>query len=154
REEIVLAYVELATNLAPGLAHAIVGAPGVLLVFALGEHATWRLLASRPSERNHVPFGQPGPPVCRDELQAVLDDLGTDARITGLAWSARYALQHRLADRLRQDGLFLVGDAAHAYSPATGQGMNTGIQDALNLGWKVAFAHAATDRTALLDSYE
>jgi hypothetical protein len=50
--------------------------------------------------------------------------------------------------------LFLAGDAAHVFSPATGQGMNTGIQDALNLGWKLAFADTATDSIALLDSYE
>jgi len=154
REQIVLADVELDADLARGVAHVIVSPRGVLLVFALGERATWRLLASRPAPREHVPFGQPGPPVCRDELQALLDDAGIDARISSLAWSARYALQHRVADRFRQDGLFLVGDAAHAYSPATGQGMNTGIQDALNLGWKLAFARAAKDRAALLDSYE
>lgn len=47
-----------------------------------------------------------------------------------------------------------AADAAHAYSPATGQEMNTGIQDAVNLGWKLAFAASATDRAALLDSYD
>jgi len=47
-----------------------------------------------------------------------------------------------------------VGDAAHAYSPATGQGMNTGIQDALNLGWKIAVAVRLRDPGILLDSYE
>ncbi len=45
-------------------------------------------------------------------------------------------------------------DADHAYSPATGQGMNSGLQDAVNPGWKLAFAAAATDRAALLDSYD
>ena len=88
------------------------------------------------------------------ELQALLDDAGLDARITDLVWSAPYRLQHRLAARFRQGRLYLVGDAAHAYSPATGQGMNTGIQDAVNLGWKLACAAAATDRAALLDSYD
>jgi hypothetical protein len=87
-------------------------------------------------------------------VQARLDEAGFDARITHLAWSARYPLQHRLAERFRMGRLYLVGDAAHAYSPATGQGMNTGMQDALNLGWKLAFARTATDRDGLLDSYE
>lgn len=154
REEVVLADIELDARLAPGVAHVGVGRHGVLLVFALGERATWRLLASRQAGRDHVPFGQPGPPVCAAELQARLDEAGLNAWITNLAWSARYPLQHRLADRFRRGRLYLVGDAAHAYSPATGQGMNTGIQDALNLGWKLAFAHTATARAGLLDSYE
>ena len=81
-EEIVLADLELDADLAHGVAHVGVGTRGVLLVFALGEHATWRLLASRPAGHDHVPFGQPGPPVCAAELQARLDEAGFDARIT------------------------------------------------------------------------
>jgi 2-polyprenyl-6-methoxyphenol hydroxylase-like FAD-dependent oxidoreductase len=153
-EEVVLADLELDAKLADGVTHAAAGRRGLLLVFALGERATWRLLATRPAGCDSLPFGQPGPPVPAGELQVLLEDAGLDARITDLAWSARYRLQHRLATRFRQGRLFLVGDAAHAYSPATGQGMNTGIQDALNLGWKLAFSQSATDPAALLDSYE
>ena len=98
--------------------------------------------------------GAAGPPVALDDLQTLVDDAGLDTRITRLAWSARYHLQLRLAARFRQGRLFLAGDAAHAFSPATGQGMNTGVQDALNLGWKLALASTATERDALLDSYE
>jgi 2-polyprenyl-6-methoxyphenol hydroxylase-like FAD-dependent oxidoreductase len=136
REEIVLADMDLDADLAADAGHVVVAPRGVLLLFALGERATWRLLASRAAGRDHLAFGQPGPSVCAAELQAQLDEAGFDARITRLAWSARYPLQHRLAGCFRLGRLFLVGDAAHAYSPATGQGMNTGIQDALNLGWK------------------
>jgi 2-polyprenyl-6-methoxyphenol hydroxylase-like FAD-dependent oxidoreductase len=153
-EEVVLADAELDADLAAGLAHVVVGRQGVVLVVALGERATWRLLATRPAGHDHLPFGQPGPPVRPAELQALLDEAGVGARITSLAWSARFPLQHRLAARFRLGRLYLAGDAAHAQSPATGQGMNTGIQDALNLGWKLALAGAATDRAALLDSYE
>jgi len=153
-EEVVLADVELDANLASNVAHGFVARRGVLLLFALGEHATWRLLATRPTGRNRSPCGQPGPPVDCIELQALLDHAGIRGRITRVAWSARYALQHRLAARFRKGHLFLAGDAAHAHSPATGQGMNTGIQDAVNLGWKLAFAATAKEATALLDSYE
>ena len=66
----------------------------------------------------------------------------------------RVRVQHRVAERFRQGRLFLAGDAAHAYSPATGQGMNTAIQDAANLGWKLAFASGEPASAALLDSYE
>jgi FAD binding domain len=62
-------------------------------------------------------------------------------------------VQRRLADQFRRGRLFLAGDAAHAYSPATGQGMNAAIQDAANLGWKLAFA-AGRPGGPLLDSYD
>jgi 2-polyprenyl-6-methoxyphenol hydroxylase-like FAD-dependent oxidoreductase len=156
REEVVLADAELDPSPGADLAHVVVGRPGVVLALALGECATWRLLVTRPAGpgRDRLAFGQPGPGLGLLELQTLLDDAGFDARITSLGWSARFSLQHRLARRFRQGQLYLVGDAAHAFSPATGQGMNTGIQDALNLGWKLAFAATATDGAVLLDSYQ
>lgn len=152
RQEAVLADVELAGSLAQGEAHVVVGSDGLLFLFALGERATWRLLATRLAEHDLVPFGGPGPVVPLAELETMLAHASLDARITKLVWSARYPLQHRLATHFRRGRLFLVGDAAHAFSPATGQGMNTAIQDALNLGWKLAFA--AGPHAPLLDSYE
>jgi 2-polyprenyl-6-methoxyphenol hydroxylase-like FAD-dependent oxidoreductase len=153
-EEVVLADIELDAGLDEGVAHAMVGRRGLLFVFALGERATWRLLATRPARQDNLSYGQPGPPLTRAELQGLVNDSGLDAEISDLAWSARYPLQHRLAARFRTGRLFLAGDAAHAWSPAGGHGMNTGIQDAVNLGWKLAFAPAAGDPGALLGSYE
>lgn len=153
-EEVVLADVELDGDLDGGSAHAVAGRRGLAFLFALGERATWRLLMTRPAGRDRLPFGQPGPPVCADELQALVAGAGLAARISEVVWSARFPLQHRLAGRFRQGRLYLAGDAAHTWSPAGGQGMNTGIQDAINLGWKLAFAPYATDRAALLDSYD
>jgi hypothetical protein len=154
RQEVVLADMELDANLTRGVAHVVAGRRELVFVFALGESATWRLLATRPSGRDRLPFGQPGPGITVSELQAILDDAGLHARISKLEWSGRYRLQHRLAARMRQGRLFLVGDAAHAFSPAAGQGMNTGIQDAVNLGWKLAFAPMAADSQTLLESYD
>jgi 2-polyprenyl-6-methoxyphenol hydroxylase-like FAD-dependent oxidoreductase len=154
RQEVVLADVELDADLARGVAHVVSGRRGLVFVFALGERGTWRLLATVPARHDQGPFGQPSPGLTRFDLQELLNGAGLDARITHLAWTGRYRLQHRLAARMRQGRLFLVGDAAHAFSPATGQGMNTGIQDAINLGWKLAFAPTAGDREGLLDSYE
>ncbi len=68
-------------------------------------------------------------------------------------WSSLWRANIRLVDRYRQGRVFLAGDAAHIHSPAGGQGMNTGIQDAYNLGWKLA-AVADGACSALLDSYE
>ncbi len=68
-------------------------------------------------------------------------------------WSSLWRANIRLADRYREGRVFLAGDAAHVHSPTGGQGMNTGIQDAYNLGWKLAaVAHGASP--ALLDTYE
>lgn len=153
-QEVVLADLELDADLASGVAHVVAGRRGLLFLFALGESAPWRLLATQPTGPDPLPYGQAGSPVSSVKLQALLDDAGLDARITELVWSGRYRLQHRLASRMRRGRLFLAGDAAHAYSPATGQGMNTGIQDAINLGWKLAFTVSATDHAALLDSYD
>ena len=152
--EAVLADVDIDGSLAAGVAHVVAARDGLVFVFTLGEQAAWRLLVTRPASGEPVPFGVPGPPVAAAELQALLDQAGLDVRITRLAWSARVRLQHRVAARFRQGRLFLAGDAAHAYSPATGQGMNAGIQDAANLGWKLAFAVAGTADPALLGSYD
>ena len=101
--------------------------------------------------RSGSPARRSPPPSCR----RFWTEAGLGAQITSLAWSARVRLQHRIAERFRQGRLFLAGDAAHAYSPATGQGMNAAIQDAANLGWKLAFAASQPgDSAALLDSYD
>lgn len=152
--EVVLADAELDADLAGDTAHVVAGRPGLLFAFPLGELATWRLLATRPAGDDPLPFGQPGPPVPIAELQALIEQAGLAAQITHLPWSARVRLQHRVASRFRAGRLFLAGDAAHAYSPATGQGMNAAIQDAANLGWKLAFAAARADSAVLLDSYD
>ena len=152
--EVVLADAELDTDLDKGAAHVVTGRQGLLFVFPLGERATWRLLATRPADADRLPFGQPGPSVPAPLLQALVDQAGLEAQITSLAWSAQVRLQHRVAKRFRRGRLFLTGDAAHAYSPATGQGMNAAIQDATNLGWKLAFAASHSDGAALLDSYD
>lgn len=157
REEVVLADVELDGELTPGVLHVVAGRDGLVFVFALGEGATWRVLATQPGRGRDLPataFGQPGPPVPAPEIQRLLDAAGMGVAIDELKWSARVRLQHRLADAYRDRRLFLAGDAAHGHSPAAAQGMNTGILDAVNLGWKLAYAAVGGEHAALLDSYE
>ena len=88
-------------------------------------------------------------------LQALLERRSgrTDIRLREPAWSSLWRANVRLAERYREGRVFLAGDAAHIHSPAGGQGMNTGIQDAHNLGWKLA-AVAKGASPALLDTYE
>ena len=157
--EIVLADAELDGDLASDAAQVAAGRAGLLFAFRLGERATWRLLGTRPAASERLVPGSFGPPVTVNDLQALIDAAGLDARVTGLVWSARVGVQRRVAGRFRRGRLFLAGDAAHAYSPATGQGMNAAIQDAANLGWKLAFAAGRQRRNGqgdgpLLDSYD
>ena len=152
--EIVLADVHLDGDLEPGISHVVAGRDGLVFVFALGERAPWRLLATRPCSPAPPSPGRPGPPVPQDELQRLLDGAGLGARVTGMAWSSTIRLQHRTATGFRRGRLFIVGDAAHASSPAGGQGMNTGLQDATNLGWKLALSPWSTAAGSLLDSYD
>ncbi|KAJ8061616.1 hypothetical protein OCU04_009423 [Sclerotinia nivalis] len=68
-------------------------------------------------------------------------------------WIARFKLHHRIADSFRNGRIFIAGDAAHIHSPAGGQGMNTGIQDAINLGWKLGMVLRNEKKDTFLDSY-
>jgi 2-polyprenyl-6-methoxyphenol hydroxylase-like FAD-dependent oxidoreductase len=164
-EEVVLADLEFEGGLGGERrgsegTHVVAGRHGLVFLFPLGELATWRMLATRRAPTGPSPdFGQPGPLVATSDLERLLCEAGFGTRIASVAWSARVPLQHRLAPAFRRGRLFLADDAAHAYSPATGQGMNAGIQDATNLGWKLAFASASFGRpldelSTLLDSYE
>jgi 2-polyprenyl-6-methoxyphenol hydroxylase-like FAD-dependent oxidoreductase len=78
---------------------------------------------------------------------------GSPARVAEVTASSTYHVQQRVAERLSDGPAFLAGDAAHAHSPAGGQGMNTGIQDAANLAWKLHEVLTGAMPDGLLDSY-
>lgn len=77
----------------------------------------------------------------------------SDIHVESVSWSSAYAMNARLADRFREGRVFLVGDAAHIHPPTGAQGLNTSVQDAYNLGWKLASVVNGAPE-ALLDSYE
>jgi hypothetical protein len=74
--------------------------------------------------------------------------------VTTVNWFSTYHVHHRVTQHFRKGRAFLVGDAAHIHSPAGGQGMNTGIGDAINLAWKLAAVVKGRAPDTLLDSYE
>ncbi|MGP3964286.1 FAD-dependent monooxygenase [Nonomuraea sp. 3N208] len=88
------------------------------------------------------------------EIQRFQDLFVVGAKVTGIEWTALFRVHSRMAERFRSGNAFLVGDAAHIHSPAGGQGMNLGIGDAVNLGWKLALVAAGRADERLLDSYE
>jgi 2-polyprenyl-6-methoxyphenol hydroxylase-like FAD-dependent oxidoreductase len=88
-------------------------------------------------------------------VQSLLDERGPrGARVSDLAWSSRFRVQHRVADNYRSGSLFLAGDAAHVHSPAGGQGMNTGIQDAVDLGHTLSDVIRGRALDTALDGYQ
>jgi 2-polyprenyl-6-methoxyphenol hydroxylase-like FAD-dependent oxidoreductase len=92
-------------------------------------------------------------PASLDWLRAALAERRMHVRIDAPHWLARFEIHHAQVRRYRTGRVFLAGDAAHVHSPAGGQGMNTGMQDALNLSWKLALALRGQAGEALLDSY-
>ena len=89
------------------------------------------------------------------DIQAAIDDLGpAGTTASNLRWASIFRVKHGIVDRYREGRAFVVGDAAHLHPPAGGQGMNTGIQDAWNLSWKLALAVRGEASPGLLDSYD
>ncbi len=135
--------------------HSFPGGRGVAMFFPLGSPSTWRIIAMTPG----------GAPVASDapltssaslaELQsAIAGATGSTVRVRDPTWLTHFRLHHRQTANYRIGRVFLAGDAAHIHSPVGAQGMNTGIQDAWNLGWKLALVVTGWADEALLDSYE
>jgi 2-polyprenyl-6-methoxyphenol hydroxylase-like FAD-dependent oxidoreductase len=91
------------------------------------------------------------------DVQRLLDTRGPasgSTQVESIVWSSRFRLHHRLADHYRAGRILLAGDAAHAHSPAGGQGMNTGIQDAVALGRRLVPVVKGVASDSVLDEYE
>ncbi|APA84148.1 FAD-dependent monooxygenase [Paraburkholderia sprentiae WSM5005] len=144
--------------------HIFASGDGLVALFPMG-HGRHRLIADHavePSGRAAPPtpavLGEPpldpAPAPSLEQCKALIARRVRErVDVSDLAWSAYFHVNSRMVDRLRVGRVFLAGDAAHVHSPAGAQGMNTGIQEALNLGWKLArvIGGAAPDR--LLDTY-
>jgi len=92
-------------------------------------------------------------PTLRDLSHALIAACGTDYGVHNLTWISRFTDVSRQAAAYRKGRVLLAGDAAHVHSPVGGQGLNTGVQDAVNLGWKLAQVVKGRSPEALLDTY-
>jgi len=154
-QQFVLGDVEADGPLAPDAINSFAGR-GVAMFFPLGRPTTWRVIAM--SETDPQRAESDGPTVgdlTLADLQTIVDaPTGGTVRVRDPAWLSRFRLHHRQTSHYRAGRLFLAGDAAHVHSPVGAQGMNTGIQDAWNLGWKLALVARGSADARLLDTYE
>jgi 3-(3-hydroxy-phenyl)propionate hydroxylase len=98
-------------------------------------------------------LGRTGEPTLGDLSEALVAVYGTDFGIHSTTWISRFTDMARQAASFRKGRVLLAGDAAHVHYPAGGQGLNTGVQDAVNLGWKLAQVVKKTSTESLLDTY-
>ena len=111
------------------------------------EGGTVRVMVTEP----HV--GTTNEPTLRDLSEGLVAVYGTDYGIHSPTWITRFTDMTRQAAAYRDRRILLAGDAAHVHSPVGGQGLNTGVQDAVNLGWKLAQVVQQTAPESLLDTY-
>lgn len=148
-ESFILADVQLDFALTRDRVHLFLGDDGVLGIIPFSENL-WRIVANIPPESRDLTL----PEISLGEVQSLLERRGPPlARASDPIWMSRFHISHRKVRQFRQLRVFLAGDAAHIHSPAGGQGMNTGIQDAFNLGWKLALVVRGIAPAQLLGSY-
>lgn len=130
---------------------------GLFLLASLHEEGKWRMMIEVPwsmQDKSASDSGYDEEPTFAD-LQKMVDVLSpiADLKLGKPDWISRFRIHRRIIDRFRYGNVFFAGDSAHLHSPAGGQGMNSGIQDAYNLAWKLAMVYREDAKPELLDSY-
>jgi 3-(3-hydroxy-phenyl)propionate hydroxylase len=140
-----IAEVELTEEPPRGIRHDATGVHGL---HRMEDGRTVRVVVTE----QHL--GSSSEPTLRDLSAALITVYGTDFGIHNPTWIARFTDMTRQAESYRAGRVLLAGDAAHVHYPAGGQGLSLGVQDAVNLGWKLAQAVNGTSPEILLDSYQ
>ncbi|MCD2195300.1 FAD-dependent monooxygenase [Actinomycetospora endophytica] len=122
---------------------------GALMAFPFPDPGKWRLLDTTGD-------GTPEQPdqIARQFSTKLSQALGRDTVVDRPNWASKFTIQQRAVPAMHVGRCFVSGDAAHVHSPASGQGLNTGIQDAYNLAWKLAMVVRGDADTALLETYD
>ncbi|MBE1548802.1 2-polyprenyl-6-methoxyphenol hydroxylase-like FAD-dependent oxidoreductase [Mycobacterium sp. OAS707] len=153
RDEFIMADAELDWKLPHGGLYGFPSPAGIFAAFSMPGENRYRIFGNFPPgpEGPSAEYSEP----THDEFQAMVDErVPFPATVVKEHWVTRYRVHSRTVPRYREGNVFLVGDAAHVHSPAGAQGMNTGIQDAYNLGWKLAYVERGVADESLLDTYE
>jgi 2-polyprenyl-6-methoxyphenol hydroxylase-like FAD-dependent oxidoreductase len=157
-QDFVLGDIEADGPLEPNAINSFARGGGVAMFFPLGRPTTWRVIAmaaGNPAETTPRSSSGITSELELAELQALVDPpTATAVRLRDPAWLTRFHLHHRQTATYRAGNVFLAGDAAHIHSPVGAQGMNTGIQDAWNLGWKLGLVARGLAHNRLLDTYD
>jgi len=144
-----VADVEMTGTMVPDEVNVYLWKSGFHLFFPMRGENHWRIVGILPPElrnKDNVDFDA--------VIPSVRGEAGSDLSFKSCSWFSTYRIHHRAAERFREGRCFLMGDAAHVHSPVGAQGMNTGLQDAYNLAWKLALVVRGKADAALLDSYE
>src|SRR4051794_22722673 len=139
-----IAEVEVTEEPPPGARHDAAGVHGLQ---RLEDGRTVRVVTTEQQ------LGPSSEPTLRDLSEALVAVFGTDFGVHNPAWISRFTDMTRQAAAYRHGRVLLAGDAAHVHYPAGGQGLSLGIQDAVNLGWKLAQVVDGTSPERLLDTY-
>ncbi|MBK5540408.1 FAD-dependent oxidoreductase [Pseudomonas sp. TH05] len=143
-----VADVEASGPALDGQLHIDLDEADFLAVFPLADPGHARLIGTVRDARAQHPQALK----FEDVSQRALHHLKVE--VAQVNWFSAYRVHHRVAEQFRRGRVFLLGDAAHVHSPAGGQGMNTGIGDAINLAWKLAAVLTGKATQSLLDTYE
>lgn len=147
-ENYALGDVYIDSDLAETDFHIFSSEHGFMGLFPMGSDR-FRIIASNPM---HQPSKDSVPSL--DELQQIYDQRSSiPARFHDMGWSSWFRINSRMIKKLRAGRIFLGGDSAHIHSPAGAQGMNTGIQDMIDLAWKMALVIKRQAAPTLLDTY-
>jgi 6-methylpretetramide 4-monooxygenase / 4-hydroxy-6-methylpretetramide 12a-monooxygenase len=122
---------------------------GTLMLFPFPEPGKWRLLDTSGEGAVEHPAQ-----IARQFGTKLSQALASEVIVDSISWASKFSIQQRAVPMMHIGRCFVSGDAAHVHSPASGQGLNTGIQDAFNLAWKLAMVLQGYADTALLDSYD
>lgn len=122
---------------------------GFHLFFPMHGTNHWRVVGILPADLHHKTEA-----TFEDVVPSIRGEVGAELNFKTCSWFSTYRIHHRSAAQFRANRCFLLGDAAHIHSPMGAQGMNTGLQDAYNLAWKLALVVKGQASEALLDSYE
>jgi 2-polyprenyl-6-methoxyphenol hydroxylase-like FAD-dependent oxidoreductase len=144
-----VADTEMTGPMAPDELNVYLWGGGFHLFFPLRGTNHWRLVGILPKsmrDRDDLTLD--------DVIPSIQKEAGAGLAVRGCRWFSTYRIHHRRAARFRNGRCFVLGDAAHIHSPVGAQGMNTGLQDAYNLAWKLALVNAGKAAAELLDSYE